>query len=200
LEIAIALSIIGLISSLFITRANISKRIIKAKTTKDNIETVTIALAAYLAENSRLPRPSTTGDGLENAAGADLTNYVGAVPFLTLGIYEKYALDGDGHKLVYVVEPALTISFDRIHEAPDDYFKTTNYFCSEIRDPSIHVESMPNDHMDAVAFVLDDATNNPPTVTQDRIDVRISTNTCCLRRNFFLIKYLKSCPCNREKE
>jgi hypothetical protein len=158
-----------------------------------------MALAAYLAENCRLPRPSTVGDGLENAAGVDLTNYIGTVPFLTLGIGEKYALDGDGHKLAYAVEPALTALFGRIHYAADDYFKTASYFCSEIKEPIIQVESMPQDHMDIVAFVLD-TVDNLPTATSDRINIKISANTCLLRRNFFLIKYLKSCPCNREME
>jgi hypothetical protein len=158
-----------------------------------------MALAAYLAGNYRLPCPSAIGDGLENTAVADLSNYIGTVPFLTLGISEKYALDGDGRKLIYAVEPALTASFGRIHYAVDDYFNTTNYFCSEINEPHIQVESMPSDHMDVVIFVLDTA-DRRPTVAGDRINVKISANTCWLGRNFFLIKYLKSCPCNKERE
>ncbi|MDR1361950.1 MAG: hypothetical protein LBJ16_01890 [Holosporaceae bacterium] len=199
LEIAIAVSVIGVISAMFITRTNISRKIAKIKTTHDNIETVTIALAAYLAENSRLPCPSLKNDGLEGAGGQDLSNYIGTVPFHKIGLGERDVLDGDGRRLVYVVEPGLTLSFNSIYDVDNNPFQTTDYFCKEIIDPSIQMNraNVPLGQMDVVAFVVDTA-DNCPVVSGNRINVKIFNYTRWLLRDFLLMKYLKNCPCHRE--
>lgn len=164
--------------------------------TKENIEVVTASLAAYLACNNRLPRPDNFGDGLESKARGIINDYVGNVPYRALGISEKQAKDGNARPLVYAVEPNLTLPFENIYFA--NYLSTENYFCSEVRDPKIHVDpDDPNAAADVVAFVID-ITDNAPVITANAIYVKISTYTCWMRRNFFLIKYLKNSPCNCE--
>jgi hypothetical protein len=190
---AIAISIIGLISSFFITRAKIAHKIMKAKATKENIEIVTTSLAAYLACNNRLPRPANDCGGLESTATGFIGNYVGNVPFKTLGIPEKQAKDGNGRPLVYAVEPTLTMPFDRIYFG--NYLEAPDYFCTHIRDPKIHLDTM--NTQDVVAFAIDTA-DNLPFIADDVIHVKISTNTYWICRNFLLIKYLKNSPCNCE--
>lgn len=59
LEIAIGISVIGLISGFFLTRGIAINRAAREQKTKNNIEVVTSALASYLATNKRLPRPSS---------------------------------------------------------------------------------------------------------------------------------------------
>lgn len=58
LEIAIALSVIGLISGFFVSKSITMGRVARERKTKNNIEIVTAALASYLAIHKRLPRPA----------------------------------------------------------------------------------------------------------------------------------------------
>jgi hypothetical protein len=190
---AIVISIIGLISGFFITKIKIANKIMKAKVTKENIEIVTASLAAYLTCSNRLPRPANGGDGLESTAGGLINNYVGNVPFKTIGIPEKQAKDGNGRPLVYAVEPDLTMPFSHLYFG--NYLETSDYFCAYIRDPKIHVDTI--DAQDVIAFVIDTA-DNFPFIADNAIHVKISANTCWICRNFLLIKYLKNSPCNCE--
>jgi hypothetical protein len=190
LEIAIALSVIGLISGFFITKTIAANRAMRAQATRNNIETVTVALASFLANENRLPRPSSNSGGNEGPATDDLAGFSGAVPFRAIGIPPKVAADGNGKPLIYTVEPALTGNFPAIYERGVDVC-----FCCGIR-PRLSVAGMQPLRWNPIAFVID-TRDNPPKIS-DQIYIAISKNTVWVFRDMLLMKYLKDSPCHRE--
>jgi hypothetical protein len=162
--------------------------------TKNNIETVTIALASFIANHSRLPRPSLNGDGRENLeTEMVLSNFVGRVPFHTLGIPAKIALDGQGRPLVYTVEPVLTSNCVSIYETGIE----NNYFCRGVINPVIAIDKVANLLPDVIAFVID-TNDNYPRISE-KIDVIVSKYTSWISRDRLLMQYLKNCPCKKEQ-
>lgn len=200
LEIAIALSIITIISGFFITRGTITTKLIREQRTKNNIEIVNSALASYLAINRRLPKPSLPED---NGFESNNTNLaMGNIPYNTLGIAEKHTIDSKGKPLIYIVEPKLTNNFTYIYDNPEQ-LTSINCFCMQIINPKIQILSIKTansiqQQSDIVIFAIDSA-DNPPMILEDRIIIKPTTNTMWMRRNIFLIHYLKSSPCENEK-
>lgn len=191
LEVAIALCVISVISGFFVSKGMILNRSLRSQAVKSNIEYVTIALSAYLSNYNRLPRPAHDKSGVECiATGSNLSDYIGTVPFNTLGIPEKYTLDEKLKPLVYIVEPELTGDFNSIYEKEID----RRDFCKGIVLPSIVVNGICNQPPDVIAFVID--TKEP--VISDKIFVTPSYNTNWISRNLILMRYLKNAPCERE--
>ncbi len=204
LEIAIGISVIGLISGFFLTRGMIATKSMREQKTRNNIEIVTSALASYLSTNKRLPRPSLSVDG-NGFESSDVDIAVGNVPFNTLGITERNSVDGHGRPLIYIVEPKLTKNFVRIYDNPDE-LGDISYFCEDVVTPKIKIihrsgtnaRNMSNTrNKDIVAFVIDTA-DNKPLISDGFVVVKPSIYTAWMQRNFFLIHYLKNCPCNYE--
>jgi hypothetical protein len=165
----------------------------RAQTTKRNIETVVVALASFLANQNRLPRPSHDAGGRESLeSGLNLVDFVGKVPYHSLGIPGKSALDGDGKPLVYMVEPQLTNDFSSIYERSGN-----DYFCNGIFSPSIEVEYIGKLAPDLIAFAID--VHDHPPVVSDKIHVAVSFNTSWFSRDRLLMQYLKNSPCKSEK-
>ena len=170
----------------------IANRAIRVQTTKNNIEYVKTALAAYLANYHRLPRPSHDTSGQESAAAArSLAAFVGTVPYATLGIAKKYAQDGNAKPLIYIVEPMLTADFDSLYETTI----IDAEFCRGIAAPSIEIQGVRNLLPDVIAFVIDTQT---PQIT-DKITVKPTADTNWVSRDIFLMQYLKNVPCKKEK-
>jgi hypothetical protein len=189
LEVAVAIAVIGIISGFFITKTIATNKIIRLQTTKNNIEAVAVALASFVANCNRLPRPSDNGDGGESE---DPAKFVGRVPFFALGLPAKTALDGNGKPLIYIVEPNLTSSdFSSIYEKNLDAF-----FCNRAFVPKISVDKVARFECNPIAFVIDTC-DNPPTGS-DKITVKVSKNTFWLLRDELLMRYLKNSPCKRE--
>lgn len=195
LEIAIGISVIGLISGFFLTRGIAIKRVAREQKTRNNIEIVTSSLASYLASNKRLPRPSSPErKGIESEV---VDKAIGTVPFNTLGIAERCTIDGNGRPLIYIVEPTLTEAHESI------YFDSSKVpfskcFCDSSFLPKIQIKS--NEKNDGiVAFVIDTSDNPPITTSDEAIIISPSVHTFWVRRNFFLIHYLKGSPCEKEK-
>jgi hypothetical protein len=192
--LAIAISIIGLISGFFIKKTIAANRALRVQITKNNMETVTMALASYVTNERRLPRPAADKNGYENnASGQDLSNFVGYVPFNTLVIPAKTALDGEAKPLIYVVEPFLASNFDSVYE--ENLFPSS-YFCYPVVDPKIFIHELTN-LSDIVAFAIDTADNFPKI--SDKITITISKNTAWISRDMILMKYLKNPPCKAKK-
>jgi hypothetical protein len=188
LEMAMVISIIGLISGFFISKTIIANRMKRENVTKNNLDIVVMALASHVANHHRLPRPSLNNDGLESAVGENLANHMGYVPFNTLGIPTKTALDGDARPLIYVVEPFLTTNFVNIYETELDQ---NSNFCHPILDPKISISGR-NAAADVVAFVIDTKDNMP--AISNKIYVTVSKNTVWVSRDMILMKYLKGPP------
>ena len=194
LEIAIGISVIGLISGFFLTKGIAINRVAREQKTKNNIEIVTSSLASYLATNKRLPRPSSSeSNGIESE---NTNTTVGIVPFNTLGISEKYVIDGNGRHLIYMVEPALTAACELIYFDSSSII-SSKYFCDSVVLPKIKIKTNAKND-DIVAFVIDTA-DNPPLTSDEGVTVSPSVHTFWVRRNFLLIHYLKSCACGKEK-
>jgi hypothetical protein len=84
------------------------------RATKDNQSTVRNALLAYMASNKRLPCPATNIDGIEaRTAGTPglCSGYYGLVPYQTLGLSKRVALDGWENFLSYSVSPQWTVTY-----------------------------------------------------------------------------------------
>ena len=190
LEIAVALSVIGLVSGFFITKSIVANRAIRIQTTKNNIEDVKVALGAYLANYNRLPCPAHDSSGKESASRGGLAEFVGTVPYATLGIPKKCAQDGNAKPLVYIVEPSLTANFDSIYEQTI----ADTEFCRGIANPAIEIQGVRNLLPDVIAFVID---TKQPTIS-DKIRITPSADTAWLSRDIFLMQYLKNAPCKRE--
>lgn len=194
LEIAIGLSIFSIISGFFITKTITANRAMRVQKTKNNIEIVTSALAAYLASNNRLPRPSSNNNGLESD---NTICDIGTVPYNSLGIPQKNSLDGNSRPLIYIVEINFTDTFSSIYEtnATDveigGYFR--QYFCKTINNPKIKI-ALQTTNKDIVAFVID-TEDNKPIVSENEIIIKPSVNTFWIRRNTLLIQYIKCGSC-----
>jgi hypothetical protein len=193
LEVAIALSIFGLISGFFITKTIVANKAVRSQITKNNIDTIAIALASFVANNNRLPRPTFDNSGKElTESDASLSNFVGKIPFCTLGISAKTALDGRGKPLIYIVEPALTSEFPSIHGNG-----VGTCFC-DCCTSSIYVDNVPELRWNPIAFVIDTADNYP--AISEKISVKVSSNTHWISRDMLLMQYLKSGPCKKGGE
>ena len=191
LEIAVALSVLGLISGFLITKSIVANRAIRLQTTKHNIEYVKSALGVYLANYNRLPKPSHDASGKESAAGGGLADFVGNVPYNTLGIPKKYTIDGNAKPLVYIVEPQLTANFSSINEKPT---LDSSEFCKWIANPSIEVQGVGEALPSIIAFVID---TKQPAIS-DKIRVVPTSDTSWISRDIFLMQYLKNSPCKKE--
>jgi type II secretory pathway pseudopilin PulG len=198
LEVAVALSIIGMISGFFLMKSTVANRAMSAQKTKNNIEIVTCALASYLSNNGRLPHPSADGSGFESE---NTTHAIGIVPFNTLGISEKNTIDGNTRPLIYVVEPAFSNSktIYETNELAEDF----HFFCRNLfpMDRKIEIANQDqSDTQDITAFVLDTEDNRPTVSDAGKIIVKPAANTVWIRRNLLLVQYLKASPCQQPQK
>jgi type II secretory pathway pseudopilin PulG len=192
LEVAIALAVLGLMGGFFISKIMVLNKAAREKITRNNIATVSLALASFVANNNRLPRPSLSNDGGEcPESDSPLANAVGRIPFYTIGIAAKTTLDGSGKPLIYIVEPTLTANFQSIYGNG-----MSSCFCDGNSARNIFVDKAPALMWNPVAFVLDTA-DNQPTIS-DVVHVTVSANTHLVSRDMLLMMYLKSRPCRGE--
>lgn len=189
LEIAIGLSIIGIMSVFFITKQLAFNRISKEHITKANIELVADAIASFVASNYRIPGPAKE-NGIENNSIC-----IGKIPYNTLGIPEKSTLDGRGRPLTYIVELELT-SCTELHQNNHNPFEQLDLrndcFCKEILKPKIMIKDQDSAN-DPVVFVIDTSDAKVSTL-EDKIIVTPSANTFWIRRAMLLIHYVKTSP------
>ncbi len=73
----------------------------KNKQTDAMLERATLAMDGYLATAYRLPCPDVDGDGQEDLVAGDCSNYVGEIPYLTIGLFNGN--DAWGNPLRYSV-------------------------------------------------------------------------------------------------
>lgn len=107
IEIAIALSVFGIIGYMTMPLLGKIQRWQKARTSHAHQEKIIEALAGYVLANKRLPCPAADSNGQALAVCTNATK-TGFVPYRTLGIDQKIAKDGNHHWITYVVQPNLT--------------------------------------------------------------------------------------------
>lgn len=194
LEIAIGLSVIGLMSGFFITKQVAMHRISRERRTKANIEFVAASIASFVASNYRIPRPASE-NGIEST---NPTDCIGTIPYNTLGIPEQNTLDGRGRPLKYIIEPELAFC-NELYPNPDDVFEQmdsrNNSFCKDISIEQHKITIKNQDCVkDPVVFVLDTSDAKILTTESGTITVIPGANTFWIRRAMLLIDYIKTSP------
>lgn len=191
LEVAIAIAVLSVVSSFFMSKTFIISRTMRMQSVKNNMEIITAAIASYLSVNKRLPCAATHDDGLE-VQGV----FIGEVPFITLGIPKKQAVDGKGNLLFYAVDINLTKPFQHIYDGSSMIDMVC--FCNIIVD-RLQIRIQHSNHLISkdVAFILDTNDNKQFTSDGDTITILQKENTTWILRDILLIKYLHSPPSNR---
>lgn len=185
LEIAVGISVLAVISGFVIRKTISTGKHMRAQITKTNINTTVVAIAAFVANNNRLPRPSEDVNGNEGSSQA----ISGFIPYKVLGISEKIARDGNAKPLTYIVEPSLTSNFSRIYNDEMD----ENCFCKNIINPSIKITGYDSENI--IAFVVDTRKHE---ISRENSVITPSTDAAWVSRDMLLMKYLKNSPCRRE--
>ena len=106
LEVAIALSILGIVTYMGMPMLGKLQQWQQVKVTNAHQEKIVESLAGYVLMNKRLPCPALSANGEAQTTCTNDTK-AGFVPYKTLGIDEKTAKDGNHHWMTYVVEPNL---------------------------------------------------------------------------------------------
>lgn len=194
LEIAIGISIIGIISGFFMAKQIAVNRMVQIQKTRSNIEVAVASIVSYVANHGRIPRPAD-GNGIESE---NIGICIGTIPYNTLGISERNVVDGKGMPLKYIVEPKLTTCCG-IHkntlEMKDVMDTRSNCFCDAIplKDQKIIIKNQSQEDNDPVVFVVD--TNDSKILKQDnKIIITPLENTFWIRRTRLLIQYIKTNP------
>lgn len=91
IEIAIVLLIFGLIVGGIMGPLQTQLDNMDRRETVQTLDTTREALVGFALRNGRLPCPDTSGDGQENKPGANCTNELGDVPWVTLGVKSEDA-------------------------------------------------------------------------------------------------------------
>lgn len=124
LEIAIALSILGIITCMGMPLINRLQTWQHTRTTKAHQEQILQALGAYVLANSRLPYAAENTKGVAQEGKS-----VGFVPYQTLGVSEDIAKDGQYHWMTYAVEPKLASQDIVFLQDPGESFDPQMIFC-----------------------------------------------------------------------
>lgn len=124
LEVAIALSVLGVIAYMGTPLISRIQNWQQTHTTTAHQEQIMEALGAYVLANSRLPCPAEDTNGKSHPGKS-----VGFVPYQTLGIPEKSAKDGKHHWMTYVVQPSLTTKSILFLQDPGIDTSNTTIFC-----------------------------------------------------------------------
>lgn len=104
IEAAIFIIILGVSSALIASIYKSLQHTSQIAVTQQNKQIVTRMLANYLLEHSRLPQASNrASSGIEEPG-----LYFGYVPYKTIGIPRKNAMDGTGKSIKYMVEESFT--------------------------------------------------------------------------------------------
>jgi len=107
IEIALTLVIVGILLGLSFTLINGLSKVNRSKKTKNNMEIIKEALIGYLLSYRRFPYADTSSplDGKE-----DIDQYVGKLPFLTIGVSKADAFDAYGRVFDYDISGSATIN------------------------------------------------------------------------------------------
>lgn len=135
LEAAIAILIVGCLSSIVFPMIKTLSYYQKSCKTQQAIERTFRCLASYALIYNRLPKPSCdpSHDGEETASNTTIGN----IPYKTLCIEKNIAQDGNGNVLYYIVNPVLTYWIANNQLEEESFFR-------KIKDPSHHLQIIAN--------------------------------------------------------
>lgn len=152
IEIALALIILGLITSFILPLMNGYKVWQAQQKTENHHQQIIASLANYVLRTHRLPCPAL--NQMENGkAQPHCRSGIGLVPYKTLGLSEKIAKDGQHQWFTYIVNPELTsIAIQSIDQ------NDAKSFC-KCRNRALTMEEVDLPDHDCLAVVL---TSSPP--------------------------------------
>ena len=166
-------------------KAIVTNKLKHEATTKLNIESVTMAIAAFVSICGRLPYPAHDASGLESEDPSP-----GYVPYKALGISEQTAKDGYSRPLIYIPEKKLIFSDDQGVYCRNEL--DTNCFCRSINMPGIEISG--DVYGTIVAFAID-TLDHKNIINEDHIVINPSRHTFWISRDMLLMQYLKNAPC-----
>lgn len=141
LEVAIALSVLGVITYMGMPLLSKMQQWQQVKVTNAHQEKIIEALAGYVLANKRLPCPALGANGVAQATCTNDTK-AGFVPYTTLGIDEKSAKDGNNHWMTYIVQPCLTAKqIHWIYTESDLMVDPKTVFCKTFGDGSFAMQN-----------------------------------------------------------
>ena len=128
IETVVALAIMTLFSTYFVSTILSVKRMNIDANTKKNADMVFHYLANYVAQTGALPYPGRPDSGYEVGHAETESDWEtmpdrfmrGIVPYKTLGMDKQYARDGHGTYFTYVVNPCLCMRKDVQSVPPGD--------------------------------------------------------------------------------
>lgn len=130
LEVAIALSILGVISYISLGYLKQTRVLQQSKITKDRQEKVMQALAGYVLIHHKLPCPAAAIDGEARETCTTVETAVGFIPYKSLGIPTEFAKDGCHQWMTYAVNTALTLPMLlKIDKKNDPLVSEARTFC-----------------------------------------------------------------------
>ena len=125
LEVAIALSVLGVIAYMGMPLISKLSNWQHTRTTTAHQEQIMEALGAYVLANNRLPCPAANSSGK-----AEPGTSIGFVPYQTLGISEKTAKDGQHHWMTYAVQSSLASAHVMYVQDPGVEMDPQSIFCA----------------------------------------------------------------------
>ena len=129
LEMSLVLAIMGTVTGLSLPLLIEHQEQKKIRTTQERLNHIKIATGIYVARYKHLPCPASTAKSgtPRTCQSSNMSSGMGYVPFKTLGLSEKMAVDGYGHPVRYAIDTNAT---------KDSAYKSDN-------PPStLHIESM----------------------------------------------------------
>ena len=128
IEVSISLIIIGIISSIGISQLRLMNKVYSSQKTQINMDFVVKSLGAYCtSKGMQLPYPSKINANI-GYQSEDMKHSFGLIPFKSLGIMEKFAKDGNGHWMLYKMNP----NFGKVVFASEDKKLGISDFDSDI--------------------------------------------------------------------
>ena len=144
LEIAIALSVLGVIAYMTMPLLGKIQQWQQVRITNAHQEKILESLSGYVLANRRLPCPALTSNGEAQAICTNDTK-TGFVPYKTLGIDEKTAKDGNYHWMTYTVQPNLASSrISCIYTDPSLAIDPKTVFCKTSNEGNFAIQSADN--------------------------------------------------------
>lgn len=141
LELAIALSILGVIAYMSMPLLGKLHHWQQARTTAMHQEQVIEALAAYVLTHQRLPCPATNTNGDAAAICTVADSNIGFIPFRSLGISEKLAKDGHHHWMTYAIQPSLAYARLIYLQPPELAIDPKTIFCATTADGALTIHN-----------------------------------------------------------
>lgn len=195
IEAAFFICILSVLLSTSIKKMHIIREERSNEITKQNYETIKIAIASFLSKKNRIPHPS---NDMLTGIESPITKR-GYIPYKTLGIERRVTVDGHGKPIWYIPNIDLTKDFKYINydkQNNDVEFNEDQYFCHSITSNNLKVRLSDGQTLSedvVIAFVISSDENHSE-------HIQVGTSTTWLSRDELLIRYLKTAPCRECKK